>query len=148
MKTTDNVNANLTGRISVIVPAKNEADCLPEMLAELPRDLLHEIIVVDGHSTDGTPALQASLGAPRGVEVSADGNTVYVSDTENFKIHCVGPDGLLRTIAGSDDGGDSGDGGPATSATLNHPYSLRLYGDDVLLISDFCNNKLRAVKLK
>ena len=101
----------------------------------------------DGHSPDGTPALQASLGAPYGVEVSADGKTIFVSDTHNFQVRSVGPDSLLRTIAGSDDGGDSGDGGPATSATLNHPYSLRLYRDDVLLISDFWNNKLRAVKL-
>ena len=101
-----------------------------------------------GHSADGTPALQANLGTPHGVEVSADGSTVYVSDTENFQVRCVGPDGLLRTVAGSDDGGDSGDGGPATSATLNYPYSLRLYGEDILLISDHWNNKLRAVRLR
>ena len=43
--------------------------------------------------------------------------------------------------------GDSGDGGYATSARLNYPYSLRLYDREVLLISDHWNNKLRAVKL-
>jgi glycosyltransferase involved in cell wall biosynthesis len=40
-------------RISVIIPARNEASNLPHVLAALPVGL-HEVIVVDGHSTDGT----------------------------------------------------------------------------------------------
>ena len=100
-----------------------------------------------GHSPDGTPAEEARLGSPHGVEVSRDGETIYLADTANFQVRAVGPDRVLRTIAGSDDGGDSGDGGPATAARLNYPYSLRIYGDDVLLVSDHWNNKIRAVKL-
>ena len=65
----------------------------------------------------------AGLGAPHGVEVSADGSTIYVADTEHFQVRAVGPDGFLRTVAGSNDGGDSGDGGGATRAALNYPYS-------------------------
>jgi glycosyltransferase involved in cell wall biosynthesis len=41
-------------RVSVIIPTLNEAQNLPLVLAELP-DTVHEVIVVDGHSTDGTP---------------------------------------------------------------------------------------------
>jgi glycosyltransferase involved in cell wall biosynthesis len=37
----------------VIIPARNEASNLPHVLAALPAGL-HEVIVVDGHSTDGT----------------------------------------------------------------------------------------------
>jgi glycosyltransferase involved in cell wall biosynthesis len=40
-------------RISVIIPARNEASNLPHVLTALPAEL-HEVIVVDGHSTDGT----------------------------------------------------------------------------------------------
>lgn len=40
--------------VSVIIPTLNEALNLPLVLAELP-DGVHEIVVVDGHSTDGTP---------------------------------------------------------------------------------------------
>ena len=49
-------------KISVIIPARNESGSLPSMLAELPQDLLHEIIVVDGNSTDGTAELVRDLG--------------------------------------------------------------------------------------
>lgn len=42
-------------RVSVVIPAKNEARCLPAVLAELP-DGLHEVILVDGGSVDGTAA--------------------------------------------------------------------------------------------
>jgi glycosyltransferase involved in cell wall biosynthesis len=40
-------------RVSVVIPALNEAENLPHVLPRLPAGL-HEVIVVDGHSTDGT----------------------------------------------------------------------------------------------
>jgi rSAM/selenodomain-associated transferase 2 len=42
-------------RCSVIIPVLNELQCLPQALADLERrDWVHEVIVVDGGSTDGT----------------------------------------------------------------------------------------------
>jgi len=41
-------------RVSVIIPALNEARNLEHVFAALPAGL-HEVILVDGHSTDGTP---------------------------------------------------------------------------------------------
>jgi glycosyltransferase involved in cell wall biosynthesis len=40
-------------RVSVVIPALNEAENLPHVFPRLP-DGLHEVIIVDGHSTDGT----------------------------------------------------------------------------------------------
>jgi glycosyltransferase involved in cell wall biosynthesis len=40
-------------RVSIIIPARNEARNLPHVLQALPAGL-HEVIVVDGHSTDDT----------------------------------------------------------------------------------------------
>jgi len=42
------------GRVSVIIPALNEAGALPQTIAAAHRGGPHEIIVVDGGSTDGT----------------------------------------------------------------------------------------------
>jgi glycosyltransferase involved in cell wall biosynthesis len=40
-------------RVSVVIPARNEARNLPYVLVALPRSL-HEVILVDGHSADDT----------------------------------------------------------------------------------------------
>jgi glycosyltransferase involved in cell wall biosynthesis len=40
-------------RVSVVIPARNEADNLPYVLKALPEGL-HEVILIDGHSTDCT----------------------------------------------------------------------------------------------
>jgi glycosyltransferase involved in cell wall biosynthesis len=47
-------------RVSVIVPTLNEAKNLPHVFSELPPGL-HEVIVVDGFSTDGTPEVARRL---------------------------------------------------------------------------------------
>jgi glycosyltransferase involved in cell wall biosynthesis len=43
-------------QVSVVIPTLNEADNLPWVFARLPQGL-HEVIVVDGHSTDATVAV-------------------------------------------------------------------------------------------
>lgn len=50
-------------RISLIIPALNEAECIGPLLAEVPSGAVHEIIVVDNGSTDGTGAAAQTAGA-------------------------------------------------------------------------------------
>lgn len=47
-------------RVSVVVPTRNEARNLPHVFRDMPRDV-HEVIVVDGHSTDGTSEVARRL---------------------------------------------------------------------------------------
>ena len=49
--------------MSVIIPTHNEAQAIGRVLADLPSDLVSEVIVVDSNSTDGTPEMAAKLGA-------------------------------------------------------------------------------------
>ena len=50
---------------------------------------------------------------------------VYISDTVNNKISFVNQSaGIITTIAGTLVGGDSGDGGPATRASLYGPTGV------------------------
>jgi len=50
-------------RVSVIIPTHNEADAIPRVLADIPSDLVTEVIVVDSNSNDGTPEIAAKMGA-------------------------------------------------------------------------------------
>jgi Glycosyl transferase family 2 len=47
-------------RVSVVIPTYNEAKNLPHVMGKLPADL-HEVILVDGHSVDGTVEVARSL---------------------------------------------------------------------------------------
>ena len=49
-------------RVSVVIPARNERKSLPAVLEELAKYDFFEVLVVDGHSTDGTPAVVRAAG--------------------------------------------------------------------------------------
>ncbi len=50
-------------RVSVVIPTHNEAQAIGRVLADLPADLVTEVIVVDSNSNDGTPEIAARMGA-------------------------------------------------------------------------------------
>lgn len=50
-------------RVSVIIPTHNEAEAIGRVLADVPRSLVTEVIVVDSNSTDGTPDVAQKMGA-------------------------------------------------------------------------------------
>jgi glycosyltransferase involved in cell wall biosynthesis len=50
-------------RVSVIIPTHNEAHAIGRVLADIPADLVTEVIVVDSNSTDGTPEIAGRAGA-------------------------------------------------------------------------------------
>lgn len=41
-------------RVSLIIPTLNEAGAIGRVLTEVPKNIINEIIVIDGHSTDNT----------------------------------------------------------------------------------------------
>jgi glycosyltransferase involved in cell wall biosynthesis len=50
-------------RVSVIIPTQNEAQAIARVLADLPSNLITEVIVVDSNSNDGTTEIAARTGA-------------------------------------------------------------------------------------
>ncbi len=126
------------------------SDCDQHVVRKVDTDGVITTVVGTGEagfSPDGTPATKARIEYPYGLAVGADG-VLYVSDTHNNRVRRVTADGTLETVAGGDIPGYAGDGGPATEASLNQPHGLTLYGDDILLISDHFNHRVRAVKLE
>lgn len=71
-----------------------------------------------GFSGDGSLAFLAKLNSPVGVAV--DGQYIYIADKGNYRVRRVNlSSNVITTYAGNGTSGYSGDGGPATSATLN-----------------------------
>jgi glycosyltransferase involved in cell wall biosynthesis len=54
------LNESRTSTVTVIIPALNEAENLPHILPRIPR-WVHEVILVDGNSTDNTVAVAKSI---------------------------------------------------------------------------------------
>jgi len=100
-----------------------------------------------GYSGDGGAATSASFDAPFGIAVDGPGN-IFVADTFDNRIRRVdAQSGIITTMAGNATQGFSGDGGPATSASLNNPYDVALGSSGNLLIADSANNRIREVLL-
>jgi YD repeat-containing protein len=93
---------------------------------------------------DGGPATQASLHGPQGIAIAADGS-LYITELTRHRIRKVSPDGIISTVAGNGTQGFSGDGGPATQASLYYPYGIVVGEDGSLYFSDSNNHRVRRV---
>jgi uncharacterized protein (TIGR03437 family) len=97
-----------------------------------------------GSSGDGGPATAATFTIPIRCVVDS-GDNVYITDQQAMRVRKVTPGGTITTVAGNGSQGFSGDGGPATSASLNNPTALALDSANNLYIVDQFNNRIRKV---
>ncbi len=97
-----------------------------------------------GFSGDGGPAADATLNGPWGIAVDASGN-VYIADSNNERVRKVDTSGTITTVAGNGNSGYSGDGGPATGASLNRPVALATDASGNLFIADAYNARVRKI---
>lgn len=93
---------------------------------------------------DGGPAAKARLFAPHDVAVDAEGN-LLIADTFNHRIRRVDRKGVINTVAGNGSPARTGDGGPATKASLNNPQGIALDAAGNLFIADTYNHVVRRV---
>lgn len=71
--------------------------------------------------------------------------TVYLAVPDEHRVLAIGRDGMLSVVAGTGAAGDTGDGGPATAATLESPAALAVLSDGSLLIADAAAARVRRV---
>ncbi len=97
-----------------------------------------------GFSGDGGPADQARLAFPSGVAVDATGN-LFIADAGNDRIRRVDPLGTITTVAGTQERGFGGDGGPPDQARLAFPSGVAVDGAGNLYIADWGNAVIRVL---
>jgi uncharacterized protein (TIGR03437 family) len=100
-----------------------------------------------GGTGDGGPATSAQLfasGSISGLAMDSAGN-LYIGDGNNHRVRKVNTAGIISTVAGTGAPGFSGDGGPATSATLFYPAGIAVDNAGNLYIADSSNNRVRKV---
>lgn len=88
---------------------------------------------VRGYEGDGGPARAARMGLAAGLAIGPDG-ALYAADADFDVVRRIGPDGIVTTVAGNGTPGNSGDGGPATEATLDGPNTLAIGPDGTIFI--------------
>ncbi|HYL37268.1 MAG TPA: NHL repeat-containing protein [Bryobacteraceae bacterium] len=97
-----------------------------------------------GYSGDKAAATSATLRNPTGVALDSSGN-LYIADAGNNVIRQVATSGTITTFAGNGGADYLGDGGAATSASLNDPVALAVDSAGNLYIADAGNNVIREV---
>ena len=98
-----------------------------------------------GYEGDGGPAGAALLSEPFMCAFDTQGN-LYIAEATNHCIRRVEQDsGIIVTIAGTGEEGYSGDGGPATQATFNQPYSLQVDDNGDVYVVDRLNYVIRKI---
>ncbi len=95
-------------------------------------------------SGDGGQAALASLNYPGGLALDVAGN-LYFNDDANFRVRRLATDGTISTIAGNGAAAFSGDGGPATAASLNGNFGIAVDVLGNIFIADSVNNRIRSI---
>jgi len=97
-----------------------------------------------GYDRPSVP-VNSRLNAPMGVAVGP-GGVLFIADTGNHRVRKVDALGTTLTlVAGDGIPRFSGDGFPATSASLFSPKALASTPDGVLYVADSGNNRIRRI---
>lgn len=92
-----------------------------------------------GVPVDGAKASESPLSDPRAVAVGDDGR-LWILERDGHCLRVVGTDGTIRTVAGTGQKGNGGDGDALTIA-MNGPKHVWVDRDGSVLIAD-CENHL------
>jgi sugar lactone lactonase YvrE len=96
-----------------------------------------------GYSGDGGQAIAAELGWPTGIVFDSVGS-LYIADHMNHRIRKVDTNGIITTVAGSQNASYAGEGGAATNASLD-TTGVSFDANGNLLIADNWNNRILKV---
>jgi NHL repeat len=98
------------------------------------------------YTGEGGPATSAKFGAELGgIAVDAAGN-IYVAGGNANRVHRIDKvTGIITTIAGTGAFGATGDGGPATSATLKYVNNVAVDSAGNIYLSSIFDHRVRKI---
>jgi sugar lactone lactonase YvrE len=108
----------------------------------------------NSRTVNGSLATSTALALPADVAVDRTGNLVIPTGLNEIQVVAAKPGtyygrtmaaGHIYLVAGGEQPGYSGDGGPATKAQLNYPGGVGVDGAGNLLIADQGNYRIRVV---
>lgn len=102
------------------------------------------LVAGGGERGDGSPAVEAALESPFGVDFDRAGN-LYLVELTGERVRRISRDGILSTVAGDGTKGNRGDGGLAERAQFNGMHNLAIGPDDTIYVADTWNNCVRAI---
>jgi sugar lactone lactonase YvrE len=118
-----------------------------QMVMRVGTDGIINVVAGNGINTfssgDGGLAVNAALATPVSIALDKSGN-LFVGEYAG-RIRKVTPSGLITTIAGGDDSGLSGDGGPASKAQFYGPYGLAVDPAGNIYVADRYNIRIRKI---
>jgi sugar lactone lactonase YvrE len=100
--------------------------------------------IAGGYTGDGGPANKSALTDPENVAFDQNRN-MYIVEANGNRIRKISTNGTITTFAGTGITGYSGDGGAATSATLNNPLGVAADSKNNVYIADNNNGVIRVV---
>jgi sugar lactone lactonase YvrE len=91
---------------------------------------------------EGGGAAAANIPSPRYLARDTAGN-LYV--TTGNRVRKISTDGTIATVAGGDQSGFAGDGGPAKDSKLNYPWGLAADDSGTVYVADSSNHVVRKI---
>ena len=98
------------------------------------------------YAGDGQHVTQAAFNAPNDLKLDQVNNAVLIADSNNHRIRKVDlRTFMITTVAGNGKSELTGDGGPATLASLNNPQGIAVDHVGNMLIADTFNHVVRRI---
>lgn len=113
------------------------------------QDFTYLSTVAGGWVGDGGPAADACLNTPRDVEWHPTDGSLLIADSMSYRVWLVHANSTITVLAGSGRSGFSGDGGPASLASIM-PNGIAWdvgAGRAAVIVADSGNNRIRRVDM-
>ncbi len=117
---------------------------------EKSKNVVTTLAVTDTVAKNGScgEGMVGPIRIPSDPVLDSQGNIYFVEGAFDIVLRLDANTHAISTVAGTEEKGFKGDGGPANKALLNNPSGLAIDADGNLYIAEYVNNRIRRVDAK